>query len=446
MNINNETKFKYFISNNKEITFKLKVIYFSILTILIIISFFINYILASEFFRLGVMNQWDVVFDADPIKYLNQLANGWGEGKRNDISHINYSNFFNPIVRAISKVILWPSSHTDEITLRKQLVIFIMPLASMLQTILIYLIMRRLSFTPSQALIFTALGIVSFSQIIFGSLPESFCISSLAITYGILLTIDTNKNKFQYFSTPWICLQLFAIGITITNIIPISILHFSKLYRLEPKLWKSLMRTTASALIAIILTILISFIFNLIYHAPNPDTNNSNMVRKDHFSRNPIQRFIAFPNALENTIVAAQPRLVENEIAIQHQHQFPYRFTFNEEEPSSILKRPLAIALLAAIFIGGTIFVLGPPIEKSMGLALFGIVGYNWVLHSFWGSTELFLYSGHWLVPELILLAGFFRLPIFSSKLMLLLSTAIIVGVSVNNIMVINFILVKLSI
>jgi hypothetical protein len=33
------------------------------------------------------------------------------------------------------------------------------------------------------------------------------------------------------------------------------------------------------------------------------------------------------------------------------------------------------------------------------------IVAFNWLLHSFWG-TEHFLYSQHWQLPLLLLLAG----------------------------------------
>ncbi len=37
------------------------------------------------------------------------------------------------------------------------------------------------------------------------------------------------------------------------------------------------------------------------------------------------------------------------------------------------------------------------------------IIPYNGILHSFWGS-ELFLYASHWLIPLVMLMAGFLEL------------------------------------
>ena len=96
------------------------------------------------------------------------------------------------------------------------------------------------------------------------------------------------------------------------------------------------------------------------------------------------------------------------------------------------------------MLIGALMLMRGPTIEQITSLALLGIVAYNWLFHSFWG-TELFLYSGHWLVPELILLGGFFRLPGISNTLALALSITIIVGVAANNATILHFILTTLS-
>jgi len=254
--------------------------------------------------------------------------------------------------------------------------------------------------------------------------------------------VNDKQHKAGHLSIRWMSLQIFAIGITITNIIPISILYFSKLYSSEPKLRKSLFLTAATAALAIIVTFVISYAFNLIYQAP--DISPRNIVRKDGFGVDPIQRFIGFPSALANTILATEPRIFENETAIQNHHRIPYAFTFEGTQGLPSLKRHFAAAMLVAILIGGLMFICGPPVERVTGLALFGIIGYNWLFHSFWGD-QLFLYSGHWLIPELILLSGFFRLPVIPDTMKLVLSIAFIVGVGVNNASILSFIITRLS-
>lgn len=368
-----------------------------------------SFLLEWYFYKVGILSQWDTLFDADPVSYLSEFANGWGGGKRGNFSHPNISNYFNPIFRVIEKLTSWVPPINHELSTRQYLALFIMPTSSALQAAILFKLIIRLNYTRVLALIITAISTLSFSQIIFGSLPESFGLSSLGITCGLFM-MTTPGIQEKLFSKRWSLIQTLVSGITITNVIPIFIMNFFKLLLEKVKPHRSVFRAGANAVAGVALAFSISALFDILYQAPKTDTNDA--VRNEALATHPLERFSEFPVALLHTIIATPPHIRANERAIARDLRIKYVFTFhkiNQGIPEYLIKFS-SILFTLALFIGGAFLYKGSTIEKKISLASISIIIYNWLFHSFWG-TELFLYSQHWLVPELILLSGLFKLP-----------------------------------
>ena len=406
---------------------------------LLVVAFFVSYSLELKFNYLGVFNQWDTLFDTDPVSALSDIGNGWGGG-RTGFSHPNFSNFFSLPIRSIAKIVTSLVPEMADFAIRKQLALIILPLASALQASFVYLILRRLNLSTSQALVLSSVGIVSFSQLIFGSIPDSFGLSSLAITTGILLMTNAFQSKIPRPFFAWVALGAFGAGITITNIIPISILQLFSILTIEGNLKIALLKTILGAIIAITMTFFLAFIGSQIY-GRDIDIHSffDNPSRKEALRPDLKNRFLEFPSTLGNTLLSSKPRIVTNEKAIQYQYKFQYNFTLSETPALFSPDRWFSIVLLGLVIFGAVMLIRGPPVDRSVALALLVIIFYNWIFHCFWG-TELFLYSSHWLVPELLLLSGCFRATSIRNNIKLIVGLIIFAYVAINNAKIINFI------
>ena len=404
---------------------------------LLLIAFFVDYLFALKLYHLKVFEQWDTLFGSDPVAALNNIGNGWGGGKAG-LSHPNFANFFSLPIRGMAKVIAILIPETPDFVIRKQLALIVLPLASALQASFFYLILRRLNLSILQALILSLIEIVSFSQLIFGSTPDSFGLSSLAITTGILLMNCTFqiKNRVVFFA--WLVIGIFGAGITITNIIPISILQLFSLLPIERNLKVAVSKTIATAIIAIIVTFFLAFMGGQIYNRDN-DSFFNNPSRNEALRTDIKNRFFEFPSTLGNTLFSSKPRIIENETAIRNQHKFQYAFTLKETPALLSANRWFSIVLLGLVVCGAVILIRGSTFDKNLAKALLAIIFYNWVFHSFWGS-ELFLYSNHWLVSELLLMSGCFRATSIRNHIKAIIGIVIFSCLAINNAKIINFI------
>ncbi|MDP2392715.1 MAG: DUF6080 domain-containing protein [Methylococcaceae bacterium] len=408
---------------------------------LLVFAFFISYSLELKFYHLGVFNQWDTLFDSDPVSALSDLGNGWGGG-RTGFAHPNFAYYFSLPIRGITKILALVLE-SDEFAIRKQLALLLLPLASALQASFIYLILRRLILTTLQALLMTLVAIVSFSQLIFGSIPDSFGLSSLVITMGILLMSYAFQAKTRRPFWAWVVLGAFGAGITITNILPISILQLFSSFSIEKNLKSALLKTIAGSIIAIVVTFFLAFLGNQIYNRDNYSFFD-NASRKEALTIDPINRFLKFPTTLGDTLFSSKPNIVTNDRAVKNKHKFQFMFTLGETQTFLFLDRWFAIVLLGLVAFGATVLIHLSHFDRNLASALLAIIFYNWIFNSFWG-TELFLYSSHWFVPELLLLSGCLRSASINNHIKLAVGLIILTCITMNNTQTISFIFDSLT-
>ncbi|UCE07115.1 MAG: hypothetical protein JSW07_03505, partial [bacterium] len=152
-----------------------------------VVGFLCHLNLELKFERLEVYNQYNVFFDADPNVVLYSFANlGDVPNKdpyyRRQLAHPNVVGFFSVPIRALVKVLstIFPNKF-DERYLQRQLAFLIVPISAALFYLVLHRLFLRLGFSLPLASLLTLLVFVSFSQVLFGSIPELFAISNLAI-------------------------------------------------------------------------------------------------------------------------------------------------------------------------------------------------------------------------------------------------------------------------
>jgi hypothetical protein len=108
--------------------------------LLAVLSFALHLGLTREFERLGVFDQRDLLFDADPDSRLAAFS----AGRHLGIKHPNLMPYFSPPIGAAAKLIVSVLPSADEREVRRRLGILVVPAASALKTALIFILFQRL--------------------------------------------------------------------------------------------------------------------------------------------------------------------------------------------------------------------------------------------------------------------------------------------------------------
>jgi hypothetical protein len=372
------------------------------------IGFSISLWLAVKFYQLGIFQQYNVLFDTDPGCRLASLAHGWCQGSRN-ITHPNFANFFNPPVRIAGSLASHFLNDLNLVQFRVYIALLILPAATALQTSFVFLTAGYLGLSRLQSTLLSLLAIVTFTQLIYGSVPEHYGITSCVLAMAICLMTKLVTQRRNDMAYAWVGLQVLAIGITITSAVPLAILHFAALLGAKQRFWPSVWRTGATAVIAVIITFAIAFAMNHLYEAPKADRDVEKFVDQ-YWAAEPLQRILEFPSALVNTFAPPRPSITENRAAIGKGAPIKIEFTFANASHAFSDWRPMGALVISFLIVGAGALFLAGGARGTVGVASLAIVFFNWALHGFWGS-ELFLYASHWLVPAVMLMSGLFCIP-----------------------------------
>ena len=406
------------------------------------LAFSINLWFAISLYHLNVLQQYDVLFNTDPGCRLASLAHGWCSDSRN-IKHPNFANYFNPPIRIAGMLASPFLNEADTVHFRVLLALLVLPAAAALQTVLLFLTAGHLGFSRIQATLVSLLSIAAFAQLIYGSIPEHFGVTSciLAVAFYLMAKLVAEQRREMRFA--WGALQVLAMGVTITNAAPLAMLHFITLLGLKRRFWPSVWRTGATAVIAVIITFTTALAFNRLYEAPEFQLNVPDFVKKN-WAEDPLQRILEFPTALANTFVSPKPMVIENTAAIEHGYSIEISFTFENAPQVFIDERWLGALVLLLLMLGASALIVSGGLRRMVGVAALGVVLFNWGLHAIWGG-ELFLYAAHWLVPAIILMSGVFCLTKVRPLLINLPVAAFIAAIFFTNATIISYILATLE-
>ena len=181
-------------------------------------SFLLRYPLARTWSALGVLDQHDVLFDADPVVFLQ----AFGDGDMRDRlwrAHPNVRNLVNPPGPAGRGPGPGRASRLDAGSRRgARPPCWWRPPPRASTTAAVFLTLLRLGASPRAAVLGAVVETVSFSGLVFGSLPESYPLSGAPLAAAFLLLADAVRPGGRLRTGAWILVASTAFGVTATNL------------------------------------------------------------------------------------------------------------------------------------------------------------------------------------------------------------------------------------
>lgn len=365
--------------------------------VLALASFTLHYDLERRLDRLRVFDQYNVVYQADPNERIDAMSHGWGSSGRN-LAHPNLSAFTSPFVRGVAAVAARAGLTDDEAALRRAIGLLIVPAAAGATAALLFALFLRLGMSLVLASLFTVLAAVSFSAVVFGSIPDHFALSVPVIVAAYHLHLSAAGPRPRWWQ--WFIVMFVAAGITITNLAIIAILLLGAMWSAGRRRVSSALRVCALAGVVLVGTLASSFVLNRVIHRPDLSAGQSKAWATTFINGDVFARLVRFPVVIANTVAPARIATAGPTASYRSDDRYQFRFTFEEGAGPA---GPVGLLSLALVVAGGVLsFRRGA--FRTIGMASVAVILFNWILHSAWGD-ETFLYSQHWFVSMLILMA-----------------------------------------
>jgi len=374
-------------------------------------AFAFNVTLERRLDGLGAFDRYDVIFDTDPNERLDLFA-GSGSGER---------LFVHPLLRLVSLPIRCVTRVGDHASLtvasleasRRGLAMLVAPVCSALAAVVMFRVFLGAGFGDLAAAAGAILHQVTFSQMMFGSIPDHFVLGGLGLSLVLLcgLVLPT-RNRVGW--PHWLAVGVFTSGVTITQIIP-TCLMFAACCRCGGRGVRETVRATALlGGLSVALAVSIGGLFSVLDARPSPLSPVAEAAHyAQFFPSHPLGHAFDAIAALPNSIAPPPARVVPDE---RYGGRYRIRFTLESvRHPGRIFA--VWMLLLVGAWLG---LRSDAPVQRALTLGSVAIGLYNLMLHAQWGS-EWFLYSQHWLAPMVFLLAaplrhaGKYRLPVWGA-------------------------------
>jgi hypothetical protein len=358
--------------------------------------------LARAWSGLGVIDQHDVLFDADPVVFLQAFRDG---DMRDRLwrAHPNVRNLVNPPVRLLADVARLVRSDWTGERAGREAALLVAPAASGVTTAALFLTLRLLGASLGAAALGAMVEMCSFSGLVFGSIPESYPLSGAALALAFLLLAEAARAGGRLRPVPWILVGSTAFGITATNLALVGIPLVCAAWRAHGSRLRAAATTAALLVASAVVGVVELLALNAAYGEHLPLRK---IERTDSFlAARPVETLRSFPEAVVSTVLPDRPAVVTNEIGLRRDYPFKLMFTI-EGGPQGKVSRLLRGLVVAGFLLLGALQLArlqgpGPPLLW----AAMGVLVFNLVLHSFYRGPDLLLYSMHW-HPALAVLLG----------------------------------------
>jgi hypothetical protein len=401
-------------------------------------TFLLNLPVEQQLDQRAAFGQFDVLFDMDPNLRLLGITEGFEVFR---LVHPNFGNYFRLPIAAIAKVASSTGlGRLPEPELTRGLGLLVTPAISGCTVAVVLLLLNRLGLGSGSSLLLASLGAVSFSQLIGGSVPEHFPLGGFCVAASMLLAATELRDDRSPRSWAWLSLCTLAAGTTVTQIIPTLLLMVAS-GRGSGWTWRHAVRQVAAVgVCAGLLTYGSALALNRLFpprtsmamasvparaqdaeEKPVPSSASSKKVwtLRENLSHHGrwVERFLRLdadlneqltrvPEVLVNTL--SPPRIGTQVLSRGQIQKGTYEFGFTLEKTGQWATMAIVPLLLVTGLVGSR---HGSRVQKFVTLAAAQILLFNMVLHSLWGR-EFFLYSQHWLVAQIVLLAGNLTYPI----------------------------------
>jgi len=392
-------------------------------------AFGVNFATAQRLDGLRAFNQYDLFFNADVAPRLRCMVENQCGG-RSSFSHPNLAIFTNPPLHAAAGALALLGA--DEAGARRFLALCVSPLASALKAAIVFFVLLGLGLKAPQAVLLAVFSIVSFSQLAFGGIPESFSLSGLVIALTYLLAVRSMRARDRRL-WPWVLAGVAMAGITLTNLVIVVALFAAVGLQAGERLRVVLGRVALLVGLVAVPTAALPAFFGDAYHLKEVSvTGGAEYTKRWLKTHRAVDRALATPSAWAHAFAASEPILGKNLPARLGASRYQYRFVMAHREDVFCFRHPLGF-LLALLFAAGALaHRRAPPPARWICGASLVIIAANWLLHSFWG-VDLILYSQHWQLSLLVLLAGLFLWSQAAVRGVSLLFVGLTLAVAVQN-------------
>jgi hypothetical protein len=385
-------------------------------TLLGVAALALHLAVARRFDALGVFGRRNVLFDADVSTRLRALTSGRHLG----IKHPNMMPYFTPPVALLAKAIVCvhPASGPEP-RLRRRLGTLVVPAASALKTGLVFIVLCELGFALPSAVVATLLEMMSFSTLLFGSIPESYGLTALAIAMAYACAVGAGGTPGWRRVGVWLAVGVFATGITLTNVVPVALLAWAAAWTARPRFVAAGIRAAGIAVVAFGLTGVSAFVLDrlLVPRKPPavgevaPDAPVADRVvgpirheLEAFVASDPARKLGRFPTTVAN---AFAPSSRPDTLAPDERRRAGMIGLTLERSPNVFGRGDPFGLVLFLLLVAGAARSLALPATRPIATASVAICVFSWLL-GVWGSETL-LYSQHWHLAAVVLLAGVMR-------------------------------------
>lgn len=369
---------------------------------------------AHGFAVRGALDQFDVLFDADTGSRLECMTTDRC-GDRSSFAHPALAAFVNPPVRLAAAALQAAGVVDGEAWEARRLVALgVAPLASALQTLVVFFMLRALGLGRGVAASLTLVNALAFSHLVFGSLPESFALSGLALSLAALLAAR-EMNGRPVPRPLWIAVGVFAAGITVTNFVAVALLFAATRLALRDRVRVLLLEGVLLGVVVASAVAMIGIASAPLYDLRDVDPGGGVFFTRQWLhEEGRVDRAFHLIGIFAATFAAPEIEERENPSALGRHSRYVTMFEV-PVRPFGWLASPGALAMLGLLAAGAVGLARGPRPARFMLGASLALLAFNALLHTFWGSG-LILYSQHWQIALVVLLAGLGFWPAFSSR------------------------------
>ncbi len=396
------------------------------------ISIALHLAIAFAFQRLGVFYFNDVLFASDTHNFLESIAHGERSVRtivpdlRNSV-HPYVWFYFSPLVRFVARALaIMHVSDANVFDLRMLVGTFVIPTTAGLQSFVFAALLFALEFAVPAVVALSLVNMVCFSSLIYGSVPDHFAITNLALTATLLLGVIAKIRPGRDKRIAWLGLGLFAAGVTITDLALLGIVHFCTRLRMTLRgVRRAAIRSMV--LVAALLTFVLisaSVIGDMMDGPPDTTALRKDFVTRYLQAHTQIgQRIERAAKALENGFVVRPDEIHEKNPAPLPEEYYPVTPPPSGHDPIypsytlearmndfSVIHSALGVIALLMVGAGGWMMIRRGGVSRYAALTSIALIVFNLLFHNLWGD-EYLLYSQHWMTPALLLLAGLFHIP-----------------------------------
>ncbi len=350
----------------------------------------------------GALSEDEILFDADPWSRLQGVSHNWLTNVQT--IHPLYGPLFATPIRAATSGV--PEAEREKA--RRNLGLWVSPMAGVLKLACLFGAAIAIGLPAFQALLLVLLAACTFSQVLFGALPETYGVSGLGLCAAHWqLARDVRGQKLPR-ALPWILLGAFVAGITVTNIAPIGVMVLTGALAAGHRWLPAIGRAAAFGSAGLVLGVGAGIAGNAAY-GHDLDLAYEVDHRRTQVPLSLTASAPAFVGALVQTFAPPSP-VIEHAPQVEPEASTA-RILFHPELPGReaaigwLCTALVALGLLRSLARGPTDerLVDRTRTARFVGQACAIIVLGNAGLHCVWGSAP-FLYSQHWHASVVLLI------------------------------------------